>query len=385
MGLGFVVFCSVQGFSAALIGHQSAHQAGQIPWTLTTYPNPMVNLEKCGRGHVSHICDPELLLDPKVLDGLDAQIAKSVVPVEIAVFGEVSSSVFGSAWNLDEGFHAFASHLAQDWGVFGKGGSGIFILYSVSDDYIDIRTDEKIHIDHGLLRHLARAALRSADDPSLVLQNLVRSVLELWSDESMAESLLTVDRSRLLFYLLTCSLGVVAILLVACFAYDIFSQWRHQARFRLCKNKVEKVHDAFGQRHAECVQLCPICIEQLPACDTNKACAHAVTFLCGHRFHTDCANSWFMFNDAPGRCPICELPHTYSSQAPAEGEGLESQSGVSQATDEIKAFFLTSLRARFPDIVSEENVGSWRDCHTEIWLSELRPRTYQSIWSSWRG
>ena len=164
----------MQGFSAALIGHQSAHQAGQIPWTLTTYPNPMVNLEKCGRGHVSHICDPELLLDPKVLDGLDAQIAKSVVPVEIAVFGEVSSSVFGSAWNLDEGFHAFASHLAQDWGVFGKGGSGIFILYSVSDDYIDILTDEKIHIDHGLLRHLARAALRSANRLKLLRTDQVR-------------------------------------------------------------------------------------------------------------------------------------------------------------------------------------------------------------------
>merc|ERR1719478_1728349 len=139
----------------------------------------MVNVDRCGRAKVSHICDPELLLDPKVLDGLDVQIAKSAVPVEIAVFGEVSSSVFGSAWNLDEGFHAFASHLAQDWGVFSKDRSGIFILYSVSDDYMDIRTDEKIHIDHGL-------------------QNLVRSVLELWSDESMAESLLTVDRSRLL-------------------------------------------------------------------------------------------------------------------------------------------------------------------------------------------
>merc|ERR1719504_273421 len=233
----------------------------------------MVNLDRCGRGKTSHICDPELLLDPKVLDGLD----------------------------------------------------------------------EKIHIDHGLLRHLARAALRSAYDPSLVLQNLVRSVLELWSDESMAESLLTVDRSRLLFYLLTCSLGVVAILLVACFAYDIFSQWRHQARFRLCKNKVEKVHDAFGQRHAECVQLCPICIEQLPACDTNKACAHAVTFLCGHRFHTDCANSWFMFNDAPGRCPICELPHTYSAAGGKAARAEESEQP--SATDEIKAFFLTSLRA----------------------------------------
>ena len=47
--------------------------------------------------------------------------------------------------------------------------------------------------------------------------------------------------------------------------------------------------------------------------------------------------------------------------------------------DEIKAFFLTSLRARFPDIVSEENVGSWRDCHTEIWLTELRCPKYNSI------
>jgi hypothetical protein len=308
------------------------------------------------------------------LDGLDAQMAKSAIPLEIAVFGEVSSSVFGSAWNLDEGFHAFATHLARSWGVFGKESSGIFILYSVTDDYIDIRTDERIHIDHDVLRHLARSALRSADDPSFVLENLVRSVLELMEGQSAAESLLTVDRSSLLFYLLTSTLGLVAIILVACVAYDVFAQWRHQARFRLCKSKVEKVHEAFGQH--EGVQLCPICIEGLPV--NEKACAHAVTFLCGHRFHTDCANSWFMFNDAPGRCPICELPHSYSVAKREE----ESEQSVS---DEIKAFFLTSLRSRFPDIVSEDHLASWKDCHTEIWLAELRPSRYQSIWSSWRG
>ena len=65
-----------------------------------------------------------------------------------------------------------------------------------------------------VLRHIARTALRSSDDPNVVLRNLVLSVLQLWGDESAAESLLTIDRSRLLFYLLTCSLGVVAMLLV---------------------------------------------------------------------------------------------------------------------------------------------------------------------------
>jgi len=365
--------------AGAVSGHQNGLDKGQIPWTLATYPDPLVNLDRCGRGHPSQICDPELLLDPKVLDGLDEQIHKAGVPLELAVLGEVSGTAFDS-WNLDDGFHAFASHLAHDWGVLGKERPGIFLLYSVSDDFIDIRPDEKVRIDHGVLRHIARTALRSSDDPNEVVRNLVQSVLQLWGDEDAAESLLTIDRSRLLFYLLTCSLGVVAMLLVACFAYDIFSHWRHQARFRLCKSKVEKIHEAFGKRH-ENLPLCPICIEALPNVETTKACPHAVTFLCGHRFHTDCANSWFMFNDAPGRCPICELPHTYSVKAQCDG----CEAGTLQVSDEIKAFFLTSLRARFPEIVSETKVDAWRGCHTEIWLAELQPRRYNSIWSSWRG
>ena len=57
---------------------------------------------------------------------------------------------------------------------------------------------------------------------------------------------------------------------MACFAYDIFSHWRHQARFRLCKSKVEKIHEAFGKRH-ENLPLCPICIEALPNVETTKA------------------------------------------------------------------------------------------------------------------
>jgi len=369
--------------AGAVSGHQNQNglvQSG-IPWTLSTYPDPLVNLDRCGRGHTSQICDPELLLDPKVLDGLDEQIHKAGVPLELAILGEVSGSLFQS-WNLDDGFHAFAAHLAHDWGVLGKERPGIFILYSVSDDFIDIHPDDKIRIDHGVLRHISRTALRSSDDPNVVVRNLVQSVLQLWGDESAAEQLLTIDRSRLLFYLLTCSLGVVAMLLVMCFAYDIFSHWRHQARFRLCKSKVEKIHDAFGKRH-ESLPLCPICIESLPSVETTKACPHAVTFLCGHRFHTDCANSWFMFNDASGRCPICELPHTYSVKDQADAAADEG--GLLSVSDEIKAFFLTSLRARFPEIITEPKVDAWRGCHTEIWLAELQPRRYHSIWSSWRG
>lgn len=379
LALGFLLGVPCAALATTRGGEAGTNVAGhgfQIPWTLSTYPNPKVNLERCGRGgKVSHICDPERLVDRHVLDGLDARLEHAPVSIQAAVMGDVSSTAFHSSWDLDEGFHAFAAHLARDWAI---GKAGVFVLYSVNDGFVDIQADPSLHLDAAVARHIARAALRHSSDPGKVLEQVLAETLAALSSQHNASRKLTLDRSRLLFFILTCSLGIVALLLTACCAYDMAAHWHHQARFRSCRSKIQKIHEAFAKGYSD-LPLCPICVENLPAQDTSKACPHAVVFLCGHRFHTDCANSWLVFNDAPGSCPVCELPHTYSLKTPGQCADEEA----CQPSDEIKAFFLTSLRSRFPESISEEQVKRWRNCHTEIWLNELQPRRYHSIWHSW--
>lgn len=159
----------------------------------------------------------------------------------------------------------------------------------------------------------------------------------------------------LLYFVTSCVLLVTSVLMLGCL-YDAAARWLHRARFHSCVSKVRKVHEVFRKRKGEQL-LCPYCVD--PISKSSKP----VVFLCGHRFHTDCANQWFVENPGKaGRCPTCENPHVSS-----------------RTICETLAFILGSLRRQYPDIISEANVNRWSSCHTEIWLTELRCPKYNSI------
>mmetsp|Transcript_3758 Transcript_3758/g.10005 ORF Transcript_3758/g.10005 Transcript_3758/m.10005 type:complete len:280 (+) Transcript_3758:156-995(+) len=218
------------------------------------------------------------------------------------------------------------------------------------------------------------------------------------------------DREKLLergatvvFWIVACCVGAAAVALTICCMYDTASYWYHKVHFHSCRRKVERVHGVFSRRRGE-LPLCPYCVDII----ADQASPQKVVFLCGHRFHMDCANRWFLENPEKkaGRCPICSegplvFPDSQAtvprpSGAPPLGAGApratvsvdaeaccpdcreadSSDSGPAPAlndsvSDEAQGFILNSLHRRYPEIISGACVKRWLSCNTELWLSEL--------------
>lgn len=226
---------------------------------------------------------------------------------------------------------------------------------------------------------------------------------------------------------IACCIGLAAASLMACCIYDAVAHWCHRSHFSSCQQKVQRVHAAFLKRTGE-LPLCPCCVEFI----SNQPSPSKVVFLCGHRFHMDCANKWFCeYPEKAGRCPICEGAHcgpcaadlapatkkavgggvaatvgesasgpgtpliganggaalTGSPHAPAataaaaaaaaelmedSGDLMPSKAAADrEGSDEAQSFILGSLHRRYPEIIPKECVQRWSSCHTELWLSEL--------------
>lgn len=200
--------------------------------------------------------------------------------------------------------------------------------------------------------------------------------------------------AAVLLYGVTCCVVLVAAVLMVCCMYDAAAHWCHRAHFHSCQNKVQRVHEVFLRRKGEQL-LCPYCVEFI---SNSSRSSGPVVFLCGHRFHMDCANKWFREQpDKAGRCPMCEAitcgsgAKTNKSAASATVTGPTNaartdnccgeaaMTSVDSTNDEALSFILGSLHRTYPAIIKEENVARWSSCHTEIWLSELRCPRYNSI------
>mmetsp|Transcript_126174 Transcript_126174/g.353317 ORF Transcript_126174/g.353317 Transcript_126174/m.353317 type:complete len:244 (+) Transcript_126174:78-809(+) len=169
---------------------------------------------------------------------------------------------------------------------------------------------------------------------------------------------------KALFYAVVSSLAFAILLLAVCLLWGAIVQWAHWAHFRACQRKVQRVNEAFSKRQKE-LSLCPCCVEPI----ANHASHAKVVFLCGHRFHTECVNNWFVTEpSAAGRCPICEAATRASATSLPGGDASADGDGVN---DEAQQFILSSLHRQFPEIIPDACLQKWSSCHTEIWLSEL--------------
>lgn len=227
------------------------------------------------------------------------------------------------------------------------------------------------------------------------------AALRLGHDALFADREKLVERGlTVILGIVACLAGVAAAALAICLLYDVASYWYHKVHFHSCLRKVERVHEAFSRRKGE-LPLCPYCVESI----AEQASPQKVVFLCGHRFHMDCANRWFLENPGKkaGRCPICsEGPLTFPFEqavgpaavraappaaapawaaVPVDAEVACLEVDASDSTpspalndsvsDEAQGFILSSLHRRYPEIISRACVKRWLSCNTELWLSEL--------------
>mmetsp|Transcript_138269 Transcript_138269/g.359334 ORF Transcript_138269/g.359334 Transcript_138269/m.359334 type:complete len:262 (+) Transcript_138269:91-876(+) len=168
-------------------------------------------------------------------------------------------------------------------------------------------------------------------------------------------------------------IGVAISSLIVLCLWSAVSQWCHWAYFRACERKLKRVNEAFGRRHGE-LPLCPYCVEPI----STQPSPSKVVFLCGHRFHTHCVNAWCsssqsdsVSNGSNGRCPICEDAADSAASAESGDQQSNDDSADDGCNDEAQTFILASLHRQFPEIVSEDCVQRWANCHTQIWLSEM--------------
>lgn len=268
------------------------------------------------------------------------------------------------------------------------------------------------------------------------------TMMELWGPGWISKDPPEDPRALLLLYasflFVALLLGFVGLV----FTWDLLAKWRHWLRFRLCVSKVRLVHEVLSRRrlHPACeFPLCPVCVRKLPRdfsdgfsfggakvnfyktllrAWSRLGCAHyqtrdswggeepssdppgtdprVVKFLCGHRFHTDCVRPKLVKappgSAAESPCNCCPLSARCRSSSwsfvglgcpicePREQEG-SYEGGISG--DELRPFLIQSLRAMYPEIITESDARRWAVSHTEIWLCEIRCPKYVSVWRRW--
>jgi len=286
-------------------------------------------------------------------------------------------------------------------------------------------------------RSIELAPFDSADVASAdaVVSALVEHISGILDGSGSKEYVLVQQGAAIVLYGISSIIGLVAFGLLVFCLYDIIAHWFHAMRFHNCQNKVKRVHEAFLNLQGE-LSLCPYCVNPV----SNQPSSSHVVFLCGHRFHMECANQWFA--DEPSQSGVCAIctggspqrtetakvaarrpPSCLPPRAPQPQEGVPStpaapqqaEAGreigerLRQATvspqeqetreavanhaaaddedssmnswDEAKSFMLDRLHREYPDIIEKDCLKRWGTCHTEIWLSELRCPRYKSIFA----
>jgi len=341
--------------------------------------------------------------------------------------------------------HAAARELGRRWGVLGGNEAcGAVIVYAARERVLAIAADrglEETVLSPKLAKSVERSPFDSSEPASAdaVVVSLVGQLTGVLDTSDSKHYVLVQQGAEIFLYGVSSIIGLVATGLLVFCLYDVMAHWFHAMRFHSCQNKVRRVHEAFLSRQGE-LSLCPYCVTSV----SNQPCSSHVVFLCGHRFHMECANRWFAEEPAhSGRCAICAGGAKYRARKLAESAKLAARpAGVSlpmtvfqpsdeepappsepkpweivepgnsgqaqekelkelgevwgredanaddevgkdsmNSMDEAKNFMLHSLHKEYPDIIRQDCLERWCSCHTEIWLSELQCPRYKSIFA----
>lgn len=164
----------------------------------------------------------------------------------------------------------------------------------------------------------------------------------------------------------------------------IVRDWRRHSKLRTVQAKVQRASEYFHGLHGD-LTLCLCCVEFIPSSSPS-----AVNFLCGHGFHTACANEWHERHKStcPGRCPICEGQWRRSSfRAPedeeenielcqpcysASGGNQEAVSSDADSVDYARLFALQSLCEKYPGIMTQSDSERLASQPTAVLMSDIQ-------------
>lgn len=380
-----------------------------LGWTSATYPLlGEAGSPACGRHSGYRICDPEDLLSNAAAQAVEAQLRQLTfgdngalrceplgVEVWVMVLRSLDKEYASRFASTEDALSALAGDIGRRSGLLESNCPNSLVLaYGAKDGVIGIArgpsvppatTIRGLSADNSVDEAVEDAAHQLVT--SLFGENQGQRVtsIAISGNSHALDGSGTVEPTRIALSLVAGVLGLAWALLSVCCVYDTLAHWRHRARFSSCVAKLRRVHGVLTQASGE-LPLCPMCVDWISQGDESRGVYNrrVIVFLCGHRFHADCANKWFDKNPKKmGRCPTCDLPHTLSLPEQEACCGAETDAcRAMNSIDEIKAFFLSSLQAQYPDIIKERDVKRWQACHTEIWLSELSCPWYHSIFAS---
>jgi hypothetical protein len=392
-------------------------------------------LAPCSEKPGSHICDPEHLLSGGALDQQSEALRRLSEVKKVAQCPGMGYEVYVALLNVPpEQAHAAAAELGRHWGILGgTEACGAVIVYAARERVLAVASDKALEqtlLAPKVEKSMEKSPFDAAEPASAdaVVASLVGQLTGVLDGSSSKHYLLVQQGTEILLYGISSIVGLVATGLLVFCLYDVIAHWFHAVRFHTCQNKVKRVHEAFLSRQGE-LTLCPYCVNPV----SNQPTSSHVVFLCGHRFHMECANRWFTEEPAQsGRCAICAGGSkkiaekiklaARSTAASEDGADLlageqcgvccekEQRSAGRQATvspqenencevaaqdtddeevdghmnswDEAKNFMLHSLHKEYPDIIRAADLVRWCSCHTEIWLSELQCPRYKSIFAN---
>jgi hypothetical protein len=387
-------------------------------------------LAPCNERPGSHICDPEHLLSGNAFDQQSEALRRFAEVKKVSQCPGMGYEVYVALLSVPpEEAHAAARELGRRWGVLGgTEACGAVVVYAARERVLAVAPDRGLQ-EAVLTSKVAKSIERSPFDSSepasadAVVASLVGQLTGVLDASDSKKYVLVQQGAAIVLYGISSIIGLIATGLLVFCLYDIMAHWFHAMRFHSCQNKVRRVHEAFLSLQGE-LSLCPYCVSSV----SNQPNSSHVVFLCGHRFHMECANKWFA--EEPhhsGRCAICaggskrwpgkmsvdmlavrspagedgsscqpcewsevvehcegekERPRQ-ASVSPQEKDSSEvaEEEDCNNSHDEAKNFMLHSLHKEYPDIIQQECLERWCSCHTEIWLSELRCPRYKSIFA----